>query len=254
MDVFFLVGAIFWVVFKVDLESVLCQVPGCEEEPEHDIRCFARRRQRPDTQRGSHFDREDLVWGVGPWDGEKEAFRLRTCEGRGCHSEKGPRQVDGQGPAVASRSVSRERHNMLQTHNQTPLDLRGLINSFLIIRACQPGCISPSVQDFGTHLYNITPNLGCLMTGMSPDARALVYRRVLHSVSLCTSRRNASLGLALVASKNPRAGLHAPHLIEHSNPLVRWRNTISFCPESHVDHQPQFINRRVFPSKWSDSP
>ena len=32
------------------------------------------------------------------------------------------------------------------------------------------------LQEFGTHLYNITPNLGCLMTGMSPDARALVYR------------------------------------------------------------------------------
>eukprot|EP00913_Durusdinium_trenchii_P026177 g24558.t1 len=31
-------------------------------------------------------------------------------------------------------------------------------------------------KDFGTHLYNITPNVGCLMTGMSPDARALVYR------------------------------------------------------------------------------
>jgi 20S proteasome subunit alpha 1 len=29
---------------------------------------------------------------------------------------------------------------------------------------------------FVTHLYNITPNIGCLMTGMSGDARALVYR------------------------------------------------------------------------------
>jgi len=31
-------------------------------------------------------------------------------------------------------------------------------------------------KDFVTHLYNITPNIGCLMTGMPPDARALVYR------------------------------------------------------------------------------
>lgn len=31
-------------------------------------------------------------------------------------------------------------------------------------------------KDFITHLYNITPNIGCLMTGMSPDARALVFR------------------------------------------------------------------------------
>mmetsp|Transcript_24368 Transcript_24368/g.36995 ORF Transcript_24368/g.36995 Transcript_24368/m.36995 type:complete len:247 (-) Transcript_24368:1034-1774(-) len=31
-------------------------------------------------------------------------------------------------------------------------------------------------KDFVTHLFNITPNIGCLMTGMTPDARALVYR------------------------------------------------------------------------------
>jgi len=31
-------------------------------------------------------------------------------------------------------------------------------------------------KDFVTHLYNITPNVGCLMTGMSPDSRALVFR------------------------------------------------------------------------------
>lgn len=31
-------------------------------------------------------------------------------------------------------------------------------------------------KDFMTHLYNITPNIGALMTGMSADARALVYR------------------------------------------------------------------------------
>lgn len=32
------------------------------------------------------------------------------------------------------------------------------------------------VKDFETHLYNVTPNIGCLMTGMHPDARALVYK------------------------------------------------------------------------------
>lgn len=31
-------------------------------------------------------------------------------------------------------------------------------------------------KDFTTHLYNITPNIGCVMTGMSADARALVYK------------------------------------------------------------------------------
>lgn len=31
-------------------------------------------------------------------------------------------------------------------------------------------------KDFVTHLYNITPNIGALMTGMSPDGRALVHR------------------------------------------------------------------------------
>merc|ERR1712087_530649 len=31
-------------------------------------------------------------------------------------------------------------------------------------------------KDFCTHLYNITPTIGCVMTGMSADARALVFR------------------------------------------------------------------------------
>merc|ERR1719264_614158 len=31
-------------------------------------------------------------------------------------------------------------------------------------------------KDSVTHLYNITPTIGCLMTGMTADARALVYR------------------------------------------------------------------------------
>lgn len=31
-------------------------------------------------------------------------------------------------------------------------------------------------KDFTTHLYNITPFIGCVMTGMSADARALVFR------------------------------------------------------------------------------
>merc|ERR1712113_100684 len=31
-------------------------------------------------------------------------------------------------------------------------------------------------KNFGTHLYNITPNIGCVMTGMTADARALVYK------------------------------------------------------------------------------
>jgi 20S proteasome subunit alpha 1 len=31
-------------------------------------------------------------------------------------------------------------------------------------------------KNFTTHLYNISPNIGCVMTGMHADARALVYR------------------------------------------------------------------------------
>lgn len=31
-------------------------------------------------------------------------------------------------------------------------------------------------KDFMTHLYNITPNVGCVTTGSSPDSRALVYK------------------------------------------------------------------------------
>merc|ERR1719329_640958 len=31
-------------------------------------------------------------------------------------------------------------------------------------------------RDFTTHVYNITKNIGCVTTGMSADARALVFR------------------------------------------------------------------------------
>mmetsp|Transcript_64199 Transcript_64199/g.101816 ORF Transcript_64199/g.101816 Transcript_64199/m.101816 type:complete len:244 (-) Transcript_64199:62-793(-) len=31
-------------------------------------------------------------------------------------------------------------------------------------------------KDFTTHIYNITPNIGCAMTGLHADARAVVYR------------------------------------------------------------------------------
>jgi len=31
-------------------------------------------------------------------------------------------------------------------------------------------------KTYGSHLYNITPNIGAAVTGMSPDARALVYK------------------------------------------------------------------------------
>ena len=44
--------------------------------------------------------------------------------------------------------------------------------------------VLPVLEDFGTHLHNITPNVGCLMTGMSPDARALVYRCRFEGLSL----------------------------------------------------------------------
>jgi len=31
-------------------------------------------------------------------------------------------------------------------------------------------------KDFMTHLYNLSPNIGCVTTGSSPDSRALVHR------------------------------------------------------------------------------
>jgi len=31
-------------------------------------------------------------------------------------------------------------------------------------------------KNYGSHLYNITPNIGAVTTGMTPDARALVYK------------------------------------------------------------------------------
>merc|ERR550514_1165544 len=31
-------------------------------------------------------------------------------------------------------------------------------------------------RDFTTHLYSVSKNIGCLTTGMSADARALIYR------------------------------------------------------------------------------
>lgn len=47
--------------------------------------------------------------------------------------------------------------------------------------------LAVATEEFGTHLYNITPNVGCLMTGMSPDARALVYRFEIQNFELSWS-------------------------------------------------------------------
>mmetsp|Transcript_37539 Transcript_37539/g.69974 ORF Transcript_37539/g.69974 Transcript_37539/m.69974 type:complete len:247 (-) Transcript_37539:119-859(-) len=61
-----------------------------------------------------------------------------------------------------------------KNQNMTSVALRGDDSVVAVTQKKVPDKLMD--KDFGTHLYNITPNLGCLMTGMSPDARALVYR------------------------------------------------------------------------------
>ncbi|CAK8988894.1 Proteasome subunit alpha type-6 [Durusdinium trenchii] len=61
-----------------------------------------------------------------------------------------------------------------KNQNMTSVALRGDDSVVAVTQKKVPDKLMD--KDFGTHLYNITPNVGCLMTGMSPDARALVYR------------------------------------------------------------------------------
>eukprot|EP00435_Cladocopium_sp_Y103_P047530 s3144_g14.t1 len=61
-----------------------------------------------------------------------------------------------------------------KNQNMTSVALRGDDSVVAVTQKKVPDKLMD--KEFGTHLYNITPNVGCLMTGMSPDARALVYR------------------------------------------------------------------------------
>lgn len=61
-----------------------------------------------------------------------------------------------------------------KNQNMTSVSLRGDDTVCCVTQKKVPDKLMDG--SFVTHLYNITPNIGCLMTGMSGDARALVYR------------------------------------------------------------------------------
>lgn len=61
-----------------------------------------------------------------------------------------------------------------KANNMTSVSLRGDDCVVAVTQKKVPDKLMD--KDFVTHLYNITPHIGCLMTGMSPDARALVFR------------------------------------------------------------------------------
>lgn len=58
--------------------------------------------------------------------------------------------------------------------NITSVGLRGDDSVVIVTQKKIPDKLMD--KDFCTHLYNITPTIGCVMTGMSADARALVFR------------------------------------------------------------------------------
>lgn len=61
-----------------------------------------------------------------------------------------------------------------KSQNMTSVALRGDDSVVAVTQKKVPDKLMD--KDWATHLYNITPAIGCLMTGMSADARALVYR------------------------------------------------------------------------------
>jgi len=61
-----------------------------------------------------------------------------------------------------------------KNQNMTSVALRGNDSVVCVTQKKVPDKLMD--KDHVTHLYNITPNIGALMTGMHPDARALVYR------------------------------------------------------------------------------
>merc|ERR1719271_1192336 len=56
----------------------------------------------------------------------------------------------------------------------TSVALRGSDSVVLVTQKKMPDKLME--RDFTTHLYHITKNIGCVTTGMSADARALIYR------------------------------------------------------------------------------
>lgn len=58
--------------------------------------------------------------------------------------------------------------------NTTSIGLRGDDSVVVVTQRKTPDKLMDG--NFVTHLYNITPGIGCVMTGMSADARALPFR------------------------------------------------------------------------------
>lgn len=56
----------------------------------------------------------------------------------------------------------------------TSVALRGSDSVVLVTQKKMPDKLME--RDFTTHLYHVTKNIGCVTTGMSADARALIYR------------------------------------------------------------------------------
>merc|ERR550537_1107524 len=73
-----------------------------------------------------------------------------------CHPEEDPRQAHGQGL------------------HHAPLQHHGHDSVCIVTQKKMPDKLMD--KDFTTHLYNITPNIGSVTTGLSADARALVHR------------------------------------------------------------------------------
>jgi 20S proteasome subunit alpha 1 len=61
-----------------------------------------------------------------------------------------------------------------KNQNMTSVALRGDDSVVCVTQKKVPDKLMD--KDFVTHLYSISPTIGCLMTGMTADARALVYR------------------------------------------------------------------------------
>lgn len=61
-----------------------------------------------------------------------------------------------------------------KNQNMTSVALRGDDSVVCVTQKKVPDKLMD--KDFSTHLYNVTPSIGALMTGMHPDSRALVYR------------------------------------------------------------------------------
>lgn len=62
----------------------------------------------------------------------------------------------------------------VKTSNTTSVGLRGDDSVVVVTQKKVPDKLMD--KNYTTHLYNITPFIGCVMTGMSGDARALVFK------------------------------------------------------------------------------